>query len=99
MTDYAKVLSNGEIATYDEEGINYDDIPEITDFTKWRKNPFVGKFIKNGKFIAEIEHGGYNEIAEFDTNTGQKTVLQLVIKDSQIVVENLKSNHLQLAST
>ena len=55
-----------------EEGINYDDIPEIRDFSKWRKNPHVGKLIKDGKFTAEIEYDGYNEVAEYDTKTGQK---------------------------
>jgi len=37
MSDY------NENVIYDEEGINYDDIPEITDFSKGRKNPFAGK--------------------------------------------------------
>ena len=73
---------------YDDEGINYDDIPEIKDFSKAIKNPYVGKFIKDGKFTAIIEHGGYNEVAEFDVKTGQKTVLQLIIEDKQIAVED-----------
>jgi len=67
---------NSKAAIYDKEGINYDDIPEITDFSKAVKNPYVGKFIKNGKFTAVIEHEGYTEIAEFDVNTNKKTVLQ-----------------------
>ena len=49
---------------YDEEGINYDEIPEITDFSKWRKNPFAGRF-RDG-FIAIVEREGYNEIREYD---------------------------------
>jgi len=47
---------------YDEEGINYDDIPEITDFSKGRKNPFAGKF-KNGYTII-VEHEEHDEIIE-----------------------------------
>ncbi len=45
---------------YDKEGINYDDIPEITDLSKGRKNPFAGKF-KDGYTII-IEHKDYDEI-------------------------------------
>ena len=70
------------------ESINYDDIPEITDFSHAVKNPHVGKYIKDGKFTAVIEHGGYNEVAEFDVSTGQKTVLRLIIVDGQITVED-----------
>ena len=72
---------SSNVIVYDEEGINYDDIPEITDFSKAVKNPYVGKFIKNGKFIAVIEHEGFSEIAEFDVNTNKKTVLQLNVID------------------
>ena len=75
-------------SVYDKEGINYDDIPEIMDFSKAIKNPYVGKFIKDGKFTAEIEHGGYNEIAEYDVKTGQKTILQLIIVDERIIVDD-----------
>ena len=35
---------------HDDESINYDDIPEITDFSKAGRNPHAGRFIKNGKF-------------------------------------------------
>ena len=58
------------------------------DFSKGIKNPYMGKFIKDGKFTAIIEHGGYNEISEFDVKTGQKVVLQLIIKDNRIEVED-----------
>ena len=74
--------------SYDGEDIDVSDIPEITDFSKWRKNPHVGKFIKNDKCIVEIEHDGYNEVVEYDVKTGQKTVLQLIIKDKKIIVED-----------
>ena len=49
---------------YDDEGINYDDIPEITDFSRWRKNPYAGMF-KDG-FTAVVEREGYNEIRKYD---------------------------------
>lgn len=48
------------------------------DFAGAIKNPYVGKFIKNGKFTAIIEHENYNEVAEFDVKTGEKTVLEKV---------------------
>ena len=71
---------------YDEEGINYDDIPEITDLSKGVKNPYYGKLIKSGKCTIEVEHAGYNEVYEYDIKTGEKTVLQLIIKNNQIDV-------------
>ena len=61
-----RVMPNGEVVTYDEEGINYDDIPEITDFSKGRKNPFAGKF-KHG-YTVIVEHEGYDEIRKYDFN-------------------------------
>ena len=30
-----------ETRLLDNEEINYDEIPKITDFSKWRKNPFA----------------------------------------------------------
>ena len=42
------------------ENIDLSDIPEITDFSKGRKNPFAGKF-KNGYTII-VEHKEYDEI-------------------------------------
>jgi len=59
-----KIMHNDEIILYDEEGINYDDIPEITDFSKGRKNPFAGKF-KDGYTII-VEHEGYDEVRKYD---------------------------------
>ncbi|MCL2388139.1 MAG: hypothetical protein FWC89_11430 [Defluviitaleaceae bacterium] len=61
---HKRILSNGETAFYDEEGINYDDIPEITDFSNWRKNPFAGRF-KNG-YTVIVEHEGYDEVRKYD---------------------------------
>ena len=43
-----------------DQDINYDDIPEITDFSKARKNPFAGRF-KDGYTIV-VEHKDYDEI-------------------------------------
>ena len=51
--------SNAAIA-YDGEEIDVSDIPEITDFSKWRKNPFAGRF-RNGYIIIE-EHEDFNEV-------------------------------------
>ena len=45
---------------YDNEGINYDDIPEITDLSKFVKNPFAGQF-KDG-YTVIIEHEDHEEI-------------------------------------
>ena len=40
--------------------IDFSDIPEITDISKARKNPFAGRF-KNGYTII-VEHEDYDEI-------------------------------------
>jgi len=49
-----------DTVVYDDEGINYDDIPEIKDFSKARKNPFAGRF-KDGYTII-VEHRDFDEI-------------------------------------
>ena len=54
--------SKNTATVYDEEGINYDDIPKITDFSKGRKNPFAGRF-KNGYTII-VEHEDFDEVIE-----------------------------------
>ena len=48
----------------------------LRDFAEAKKNPHVGKFIKNGKYTVIVEHDGFNEVIEVDTKTGQKTLLQ-----------------------
>lgn|GEM_PF-1223193 len=49
---------------YNDEDINYDDIPPVTDFSNWRKNPFAGKFKNGYTVIVELE--GYNEVRKYD---------------------------------
>ena len=58
------------------------------DFSKGVRNPYAGKFIKNGRFTAEIERAGYNEIVEYDTNTNEKRVIKLILNDSRILIED-----------
>jgi len=48
----------------DDKDIDCSDIPEVTDFSNWRKNPFAGRF-KNG-YTVIVEHKGYNEIRNYD---------------------------------
>ena len=47
-----------------EDDIDFSDIPEITDFSRWRKNPFAGRF-KDG-YTVIVEREGYNEIRKYD---------------------------------
>jgi hypothetical protein len=54
--------------------IDLSDIPEITDFSKARKNPFAGKFKDGYTFI--IEHKNYDEIV-----TVKKTRRNKVVKN------------------
>jgi hypothetical protein len=57
----------------DNETINYDDIPKITDFSKGRKNPFAERF-KNGYTII-VEHKDYDEIIEVKKTRRMKPVM------------------------
>ena len=43
-----------------DKDINFDDIPEVTDFSKAIRNPFAGRF-KNGYTIT-VEHKDYDEV-------------------------------------
>ena len=43
-----------------DKGIDYSDIPKITDLSNAIKNPFAGKF-KDGYTIV-VEHEDYDEI-------------------------------------
>jgi len=56
----------------EDEEINYDEIPKITDFSKGRKNPFAGKF-RDGYTII-VEHKDYDEIIEVKKTRRMKTV-------------------------
>ena len=47
-----------------DEGIDFSDIPEITDGSKARKNPFAQTF-RDGYTII-IEREGYNEVRKYD---------------------------------
>jgi cell fate regulator YaaT (PSP1 superfamily) len=44
----------------ERENIDFSDIPEITDFSKARRNPFAGQF-KDG-YTVIVEHKDYDEI-------------------------------------
>ena len=48
-----------------EEGIDLGDIPEISDVSKWRKNPGKARRLRDGYTII-VEREGYNEIREYD---------------------------------
>ena len=83
-SEFKRVMPDGEIVAYDEEGINYDDIPPTTNFTKWRKNPFAGRF-KDG-YTVIVEHEGYNEIRKYDftkiprSSTGDPIPVEVTIE-------------------
>jgi len=63
--------NNIKTTAYDEEGINYDEIPEITDFSKAIKNPFAGKF--NDGYTIIAEHKDYDEIITVTKKKRSKT--------------------------
>ena len=83
------------IAVTDDKNINFDDIPEITDLSglKIRRGQDFSRFFRDGKCEIIIEHNGYNEIVEYDTKTGQKKVLQLIVMSKEIVIEDRRYIH------
>ena len=56
----------------ENEEINYDEIPKITNFSKGRRNPFAGKF-RDGYTII-VEHKDHDEIIEVKKTRRMKTV-------------------------
>ena len=75
--------------------IDFSDIPEITDFSKAKKNPFADK-LKNGYSIT-IEHDGYNEIRKYDftiiprTPKGDRIPYEVLIEKREQKVEEVTS--------
>jgi len=61
---------------YDKEGINYDDIPEVTDFSKFVKNPLAGQ-LKNGYTII-VEHEDHDEIITIKKSRREKQQAKVV---------------------
>jgi len=55
-----------------DDTIDYTDIPEITDFSKGRKNPFAGQF-KDGYTII-VEHDTYEEIITINKKRVPKAI-------------------------
>jgi hypothetical protein len=70
-----RAMDNMEISTtlLDNDEINYDEIPKITNFSKGRKNPFAGKF-RNG-YTVIVEHKDYDEIIEVKKTKRMKTAV------------------------
>jgi len=46
-----------------DDEINFDDIPEITDFSKGWRNPEIAQRRKNG-YTVIVEHKDFDEIIE-----------------------------------
>ena len=59
--------------SYDGEEIDVSDIPEITDFSRAVKNPYAGKFIRDGKFWVRVHFNDRVEMQEVEAAT--KTIL------------------------
>jgi TPP-dependent 2-oxoacid decarboxylase len=60
------VICNNCGNVIDEDNlIDYSDIPEVTDFTGWRRRPEFAEGRKNGYTII-IEREGYNEVRKYD---------------------------------
>ena len=61
---------NAKEFIYDEEGINYDDIPPVTSLKGWRRrNVDAGEYIIDGKMRALVHFEDCIELQEFDAET------------------------------
>jgi len=80
---------------YDSEGINYDDIPKISDFSKGRKNPHA-KSIKEKGYSVTI-HYTPEDVAskEFDDSKDivQALVELMSIEDTKRLLSYIKHNY------
>jgi hypothetical protein len=56
---------------YDGSEVILDDIPEVTDFSKARKNPFADK-LKKG-YVIVVEHKDYDEVITIQKARRTKT--------------------------
>ena len=80
---------------YDDEGINYDDIPEIKDFSKGRKNPHAKKIIENGYSVTihyspdDIANDKFNDIKDIV----QALVELMSTDDVQRLLLHIKNNY------
>ena len=89
----SKAVSN--TIAYDNEGINYDDIPEIKDFSKGRKNPHAKKIRENG-YSVTIHYPPEDILnGEFDDT---KDILQALIElmspnDAKNLLLHIKNNY------
>ena len=58
--------------------VDVDDMPEITDFSKGRKNPFAEKIKKEGYTITYTEHYSPEDVANSDFDDTKDIVAALV---------------------
>ncbi len=56
---------------YDGSEVILDDIPEVTDFSKARKNPFANK-LKKG-YVVIVEHKDFDEVITIKKTRQTKT--------------------------
>ena len=82
-------------AVYDSEGINYDDIPEIKDFSKVRRNPHAKSIREKGYSITI--HYTPEDIAngEFDDSKDivQALVELMSVEDVKRLLLHIKDNY------
>ena len=86
-------ISNSTL--YDNDGINYDDIPEIKDFSKGRKNPHAKNIREHGYSITI--HYTPNDVinGEFDDTKDivQALVELMSVDDTKRLLLHIKNNY------
>jgi len=80
---------------YDSEGINYDDIPEIKDFSKAHRNPHA-KSIREKGYSVTI-HYTPEDVANGEFNDSKDIVQALVelmsVEDVKRLLLHIKDNY------
>ena len=79
---------------YDNEGINYDDIPEIKDFSKGRKNPHANSIRENGYSVTV--HYTPDDVVNGEFDDAKDILLALIelmsVEDVKRLLLHIKSN-------
>ena len=82
-------------AAYDSEGINYDDIPEISDFSKGRKNPHARSIREKGYSVTI--HYTPEDVANGELDVARDIVQALVelmsVEDVKRLLLHIKDNY------
>ena len=74
-------ISTDTTMSYDCEKIDVSDIPEVTDFSGWKKNPHAKKIKEDGKYYTRA----------FDHENGTVTITEIEAETHKIIRSEIVS--------